>query len=304
MNQENQPEYIGESSTYRTIRIRITDTCNFNCSYCVEHDRLPEKHMEQFDMIELLENLRRLHQLERRRQKLFIWGGEPTLNINLLWFLHRVRQYYHFITDIEIHSNLSGKYGPNFLDTLKDLNVKLSSSVHLEYKSKAVTIQLLCAHDIGILNEVNLMLHKLTDFEEVKKIKQYYIDKRKDFPISIVPTFQLQDQSLNAVKILLSESGEYKDRPIDCSDEPRNYIQIRNDINVEGYKCNVPNDSFIVDTDGIVYLCQNDLISGIKTKINFFTELTIDQLKTFNGTAICSYKKCDCEHIILKNLRK
>ena len=298
-----QPEIIGEATTYRTIRIRITDTCNFNCSYCVEHDTIPEKHMSQYEMIDILENLKKIYELDGREQRLFVWGGEPTLNINILWFFNFVRCYYTFITEIEMHSNLSGKYGPNFLDTLRDLNIKISSSVHLEYKSKLTTINMLCAHNIGILKEVNLMLHKLTDFEEAKKVKQYYKDKHPEFPISIVPTFQLQDQSLNAVKILLSESGEYKDKPIDCSDQYRNYIQIRNDIDTTGYKCNVPRDTFIINTDGKVYLCQNDFIAGVRTSYNFFTKLTPEQLNNFTGTAICGYNKCDCEHSVLKTLK-
>ena len=59
MNQLRRPKYIGEEQLERTIRIRLSDTCNFNCSYCIEHDTLPKEynHMKQYDMILLLENL-------------------------------------------------------------------------------------------------------------------------------------------------------------------------------------------------------------------------------------------------------
>ena len=55
-----QPDYIGERTDYRTIRIRISDWCNFNCTYCIEHDTLPkDRFIGQFDLLCILENLKR-----------------------------------------------------------------------------------------------------------------------------------------------------------------------------------------------------------------------------------------------------
>ena len=302
MNQLRRPKYIGEEQLERTIRIRLSDTCNFSCSYCIEHDTLPKEynHMKQYDMIMVLENLKKLYEIDQRTQKLFIWGGEPTLNINLIWFLNRIRSEYKFITEIEIHSNLSSEFGPNFFDTMKELGIMISSSIHLEYKSKRTTANILTAYGLGILKEVNLMLSKFLDYDEVIKIKEYYLKKHKDFPISIVPTFQLQDIDLKRTKLLINAAGQWQDRPIDGSDTNRNYIEVRNEVNLNSYICNVPKDSFIINTNGIVFLCQNDLIAGVPTKINFFTELHRNVLETFLGQTKCSYDKCDCEHIILK----
>lgn len=294
-----QPEWVGEKTLFRTIRIRITDTCNFNCSYCVEHDTPnTPKHMGQYDMISMLENLKALYIKDSREQRLFIWGGEPTLNINLLWFIKMVRNYYTFITDIEIHSNLSQVYPAIFFEHLVQYNVKVSSSIHIEnktIKSKNPINNMYKLKDLNLLNEVNLMLHGVNDYTLCTEIKS----KFHLLPISIVPTFQLLDSTnYKKIRLLFSSIGQWKDKPIPSSDEDLNYIQVRNGINLKGYYCNVPMDSFIINTDGVVYLCQNDFIEKVSTKINFFVPNI--NLDSFLANTVCNYTKCDCEHIILK----
>lgn len=64
--------------------------------------------------------------------------------------------------------------------------------------------------------------------------------------------------------------------------------------------CSVPAASFIINTDGSVYLCQNDFISGNKTKYNFFLVVPKEDLEFFMNASICQYQKCDCEHTVLK----
>lgn len=294
-----QPDYIGERTDYRTIRIRISDWCNFNCTYCIEHDTLPkDKFIGQFDLLGILENLKRINQLDEREQRLFLWGGEPLLNKNLLWFLERVRTYYPFITEIELHTNLSIRLEDDFFDSLNEYDVKVSSSIHLEYDNKFnVCLENMIKADArGLLHEVNLMLSRLEDFDRCKEIKRAH----SNLPISIVPTFQLQDSNLKKIEVLLTVSNDWKDKPIKCSDKNRNYIEVRNNINVKDMMCSVPAASFIINTDGSVYLCQNDFISGNKTKYNFFLVVPKEDLEFFMNASICQYQKCDCEHTVLK----
>ena len=291
------PEWVGKKNPYRTIRIRIADACNYNCSYCSEHDTLPKApFMEQYDMIQMLENLKAIYQVEQREQHLFIWGGEPTLNKSLLWFLKRVREYYSFITNIELHSNLTLNYPDEFFETINNLNIDVSSSIHLQYKFK--TINMLRLASTGNLKEVNLMMDKLSDYDKCKEIKDLYSNK---LPISIIPTFQLLDSDYKKVKMFLAASGQWMDQPIECSDTNRNYIEVRNTIDLQGYYCRVPEDSFIVNTNGDIYLCQNDFMAKVKTPSNIFIPFQVETINNFiNGRSLCNYKKCDCEQEILK----
>ena len=287
---------IGKPMVNRTIRLRISDTCNFNCSYCIEHDNLKDtKFINQFDLILILENLKRIYQKDNRKQNLFIWGGEPTLNPNLIWFIKHLRTYYTFIDEIEMHSNLSGNYDLNFINVLKDAKVTVASSYHLEYKSKKVIDNFRLFRDNWLLTEINLMLHNLSDFDKCLEFK--YMNK--DLPLSIVPTFQLLNTNFNKVKLLLKSSRDYDDKSIPTSEGSKNYIDIYN-MSTKDMVCNVPLDSFIVNTDGNVYFCQNYYLESKPAGINIFNNLSIEDIIKLTNPTKCIFNKCDCEHIILK----
>lgn len=299
-NQKSKVEWIGESQKNRTIRIRFADICNFNCVYCSEHDTFKDntRIIDQYQLIELLENLKKFHIIEQRNQNLFIWGGEPTLNNNLIWFIKQIREYYTFIKNIEIHSNLSKKYSDEFFKTLKEYEVSISSSIHLQYQSSIVKDNLYKFNKLNLLKEINLMWHELENFDNCLKIKKEF----EELPISIIPTFQLLDKNYSKVKTLLKASKEFIDKSIPTSDGDKHYIEIRNQINTKNMYCNVPKDSFIVNTDGTIYFCQNDFNNKVSVKdINIFIPMDIQDIKNFiNGRTHCSYTTCDCEHIILK----
>lgn len=292
-------EQIGIKFQHRMIRLRISDTCNFNCSYCSEHNTLPnDKVINSKNLELLLLNLEKLYNLENRFQDLFIWGGEPTLNPELLNFLKKIRNEFNFIKNIEIHSNLSLNYSEIFIDTVKQLDVKFSSSFHLEYPSKKVFENFKSFNKNKLLNEINLMWHNLEEFDKVKNIKKL----NKELPFSIIPTFQLLDKNFNKVKILLKSSGDFEDKSIPTSDGNKNYIEIYN-YQMKGMLCNIPIDSFIINTNGDIYFCQNFFLENKKSGINIFNDFTVLELQRLTNVTRCIFKNCDCEHIILKQNR-
>lgn len=283
---------IGETFETRTIEIRITDTCNFNCSYCSEHDTMKKKYISYLEFNEILKQLEKLYSLDGRKQHLYFWGGEPTLNKDLRKILELTKSK-EFITSIKMHSNFSIK-NQELLDFLVLNKIECYSSIHPEYfqtKSKHLKHNLDTLHNHNLLLEVNLMFRDLKEFDQLQKIK-----KENTWPINITPTIQLVSEHKNKVKMLLKITGEYQDKNIQTSNGPSNYIDIYN-IDHRGFVCNSPVDNFIINTDGEIFICQNYYLINQSTKLNI---LSLKDFSIFFEKTICPHKMCVCGHNIFK----
>ena len=304
-NLSSRPATIGTKVNHRTVRIRISDTCNLDCSYCSEHDTIPQKYIKEFDFIMLLENLKKLYQKELRPINLFLWGGEPLLNPFLEWFIITIRTRYKFIENIEMHSNLSIplKNDNIFFNLLKKNyldNITLHSSIHPEYfninKNTLKNLNMLWNLKSNLIQEVNLMWHTFKEYQNIVLIKNTIKEHiHTKFPVSIIPTFQLLDSNYYKIRILANEL--FKDKNVETKDGSISYLEMTK-IKIKGYKCNVPLDSFIINTDGELFLCQNDFLSNLGTGVNLFVEGAYNNIPL--QATNCNYDRCYCEHTVYK----
>lgn len=72
-------------SNILNIEFKVTNECNFRCTYCFEHGAFGTQEISKKDinkMLERIELLRNSEQFNKRfdGMKLTLWGGEPTLN--------------------------------------------------------------------------------------------------------------------------------------------------------------------------------------------------------------------------------
>lgn len=286
----------------KTVRIRISDTCNQNCGYCSEHDNFKVKFLTLDKLTIILDNLLTLFYEDGRKVNLFVWGGEPLLNPDLFEFikLTRIPKYKNMINNIELHSNLVVELKHEQLTIIKDSKVTVSSSLHLEYHRNFNRIRdnliSLRRYEINIF-EINIMLHHLLNFKMARDLRQEF----QDFPVSIVPTFQLIKSSHRKLKAILPSI--FMEKTIPTFEGPKNYIDFFHDFNPEGIKCRVPVDSFIINTDGKVYFCQEHLFDNRPSGIDLSKPIPKkhSKVKAILSTArICRYKQCSCERTIFK----
>lgn len=289
-------EFLGRKMINRTIRIRVSDTCNQNCSYCKEHDLSKIKFITKENFQLLLDNIIKLFKYENRKINLFLYGGEPLLNKDLWNFLISCREprYCDIIDSIEIHSNLNIKLEKYQLNILELMKVSMASSIHMEYKKNFDRIfknfRLIQQNNIN-LNEINLMFHDLNDYNEIINIEK----NNSDLPICIVPTFQLISKEYSKLKILLRK--EMKQKTVPNNNGGINYIDIHKLFNPLNWNCNVPKDCFEIDSNGMVYWCHEDYMMKNPSGVNFFQ--TFDP-EDFNKSIKCKYQNCDCEYYIYK----
>ena len=285
---------------FRTIRYRIADNCNHNCSYCSEHNTLdfskfgPSK--EQLETF--VRNLEFLFKIEKRQIKLFIWGGEPLLSNNFNYFFDLLKElnYVH----IELHSNLSN---PNLLKKIEKINLVnplyINTSYHFEYSTQKFisSISELSNLENVILDEFNIMLNSQQDIIKYLNLKDTFKESKFD-KILAVPTFQLIGQlGYKKLSMLLPE---LKNKDTELFNIKYNFVEIQESFNPFNLLCNVPKDSFIVNTDGTIYLCQEYFMKNTKTDLNFYNSLDFNVIKFLQTSERCKANQCKCEFMVKK----
>ena len=286
---------IGEIFHTRAIDIRVSDTCNFNCSYCTEHDTIKKKYITYDEFVIILDKLEKLYNLEQRYQQILLWGGEPTLNKDLQKMLELALTK-PFINRLAIHSNFSIK-NDKLINFLCNNNIICYSSIHPQYfynehKNKNILYNFNTLLKHNKLIEVNLMWRQIDEFDLVKKIKF----EQKHLPLNITPTTQLIMANESKVKLLLKSTGEYAVKNISTSLGKKSYIDIFK-IDHRGFLCNSPLDNFIINTDGEIFLCQSYFMVNVSAGCNIFT---MENLDIFFKKTKCIHKTCICGHDIFK----
>ena len=290
---------IGEIFKTRAIDIRVTDTCNFNCSYCTEHDTIKKKYITYDEFVIILDKLEHLYNIEQKFQQVLLWGGEPTLNKDLQKMLELALTK-PFINRLAVHSNFSIK-NDQLIDFLCNNNIICYSSIHPQYfynehKNKIITSNFNKLFNASKLIEINLMWRQLDEFELIKKIKL----EQSHLPLNITPTTQLVMASENKVKLLLKSTGEYDIKNISTSLGNKSYIDIFK-IDHRGFICNSPVDNFIINTDGEIFLCQSYFMVNVSSGYNIFT---VEDYDIFFKKTKCIHKTCICGHDIFKTRKE
>jgi len=69
--------------TFKTLRVSLTNTCNFGCAYCVDGETVEHKLTEQLNPEQLAKIIQNLHE-KLDFDTIRLTGGEPTLYKNLV----------------------------------------------------------------------------------------------------------------------------------------------------------------------------------------------------------------------------
>lgn len=114
--------------TFGSLRVSLTNVCNFYCTYCREENSLSKnnglKVLDYKKISEIVIVLNKLFHFKSIR----LTGGEPTLYNNLIPFIERLRL--HNIDNIKITTNgfLLKKIAQNLSDAgVKEINISLDA---------------------------------------------------------------------------------------------------------------------------------------------------------------------------------
>lgn len=140
------------------IEIRLTEHCNYDCSYCTDMHNNSAKNWK-IDYNGLSKVLLQFNDID-----FFIYGGEPTLSDQLIELVSFLKNYSN---NIIVQTNGSNP------DILKDLDIKINYSYHNGQILKDFVKRV----DTKKLNEIAYMDHDDANYTEYKHLKILYKDR-------------------------------------------------------------------------------------------------------------------------------
>ncbi len=112
--------------TFKTLRVSLTDKCNFACTYCITEDHKNSPEPEKVENISLMNSIVQLHKV-LDLNAIRITGGEPTLFKGLVGLVNEISKL-----DIPIKLTTNGFLlaelaEPLFRAGLKSVNISLDA---------------------------------------------------------------------------------------------------------------------------------------------------------------------------------
>lgn len=241
-------------------QIHLSLYCNYNCHYCVNHEKKDNSSVNRDSIIKIIEFLK----LQKfGLLKLTFTGGEPTLNPDLEYYIDLFRKEFKNI-EIRVISNLTAP-----LDTYLNLNVdKYLLSYHSEFVKNTDTwfkkikeIKLKGPVDSEHIN-VALMYHS----KNSKHIEQIYDKYKYDIKIYIgnvhnkkeLSFLRSSDKTVDKINKIIHHIRFIRSGMILRG----KYINKDNYFNYKNFKGMVCGTGFIICQDLKVFKCWQTKKSG------------------------------------------
>lgn len=270
-----------EKKKYISIRLILTNYCNFKCSYCKEH--FNENSLSKDDLDNIFKNIFRLSELKNKKIIIILIGGEITLKQEELFYaLEIISKNKEKFKSISLFSNLSTKIN---IDKLKyyinDLNIDLLSSYHPEFTP----------NNKWFLNNFNKLKHYIVEFNIMCKSLSYFYEAKKiqkelGFGDIVFDYYKVIDN--NEIYKPISKIKEFK------------YLEYWFK-NTKDTDCYMKNYQIVINADGQAYRCNLDVINKNPLNINFKLILKDEELLSISGASKCPYNSCFCEGLDLPN---
>jgi hypothetical protein len=307
----NLPEYF-------SIEIKATMLCNYKCHYCTDM-RINENYNVVFDKDNIKKLLLSIKKIFNKKILVFISGGEPTLQPDLLNLTNSITEVLEIGDVVYIASNLSINKNRliKFSNGITHKNyVKFCVSYHsTQCKNlKPFIDKCLYLKQHDLLLDVNVMYHSKTPslstfnlfclifgkemcyIESLfnSKIDQSIIDNNDshleiDYIHSQLTDEQLQDMS----SYTYSKNIVYADDDNNTTHISRGELWYKRKNNFYGMKCEVSKWKLHIDWYGDVYSCFNQQFSDTRPLFNI-NEPNVDYdyaLKN-NKCIVCPFNIC------------
>ena len=257
------------------IELRITEQCNFNCSYCTDlHNNKVLDKIINFEELKLV-----LDQFLDDDLTIFIFGGEPTLYLdfnNLIYFLNSCNN----IVEIIVQTNGKKKIDiPNISPGI----LKLNYSFHPEFLTLTQFIENI---NTKFLNEISVMYENENSYSMYLILKQRFKNMVQLCPV-INPNLN-QTPSTELLKSLatrpfFNKLGDYHFLKHRSGFSNFDYWN-QNLTYSKSKKCYINFETLYL-SGTTVYECFNGLINNING-------IKYSEYKYTKKEIICPYERC------------
>lgn len=290
--------------------IRLTDRCNFDCSYCRLHSKNGFEFQKELIVNTISAVLKSIPNNKYSKIIYHIYGGEPTYHLEFLSILEAITimtRESEFLFRIEVKTNL--KKSVNFFHEVLSIhpNIKLGCSYQnhqqrknnpeaklIEYKNKLLDLQQ------AIIN-VDVMLEDTKYNSNIDEIKDLtYFLNANDIPFQLNPIDGIVPKEFDS---LFNEFKKEDDQMIITRGNSIESISIGElevkNINYFGMKCDAGETQFVLDfahNPAIITTCYTDSVH--KTNFIWSSNQSIEEIpkaiEISNRQSRCIHTKCIC----------
>lgn len=291
------------------IRWDPNNVCNFKCRYCFPGSNTGE-FQSPVDLDLVLNNFSHLiDQVGRKKIKLTIGGGEPTLWKNLGIFVKRIKEKHNIYVSLITNGSRSIRWWEEYGHYIDDVHI----SFHLQDANIDHTIEVAdIMYSKGKKTTVKVLLDPLRWDDAVKSVD--IMKNKSKFPwfitvAKLVGNYTYTEEQakyfsndikrmpnlvwfLKNIKLIYNglirkyESvAEFQNGKLKKS---RTYEYINsNQINFKGWKCNIGVESVYISPSGYIGGACGQRLSGNILNASFKNELKL-------GPVICEQAQCPC----------
>mgnify|MGYP003637511167 FL=1 len=286
------------------ITFRITDYCNYDCSYC------HWKYGNHYNFDDIKASITKaIENINHNNFRIYFHGGEATTHPKCRDIID-----YVFTLDaniiVEFQTNLSvgKKYIQTLIDRYKDQKFEVNVSYHhkfvKDFKNLKEKIDLI--YNNGMLGKIDIMLeHDINHVNNIIKNSKDLLQEPYKNKIELIHGFIDFENTTNMYQLFINEycKGVYGENyEITYEDGTKN-IHDTNDlyqdgISFQGWKCAVGKKYIILNGNGDFYMCASNSLDT-KPAGNILKNTILFKIKANNYTK-CKWNCCKGEFYIEK----
>lgn len=300
------------------IKFMIGNTCNYNCWYCFPESNYGTHRWPDDPETVINNTLHVVNYIGKRNNKFLLTGGEPTLWPGIKQFCMTMQQHGIHVT-VNTNASRSMKWWNNHLDCFNKVNISVHPETDLDH--------IIAVANLLYKNQTKVDVTVLMDPKQwnicVDKI-EYLKSRSKSWEITA-------QKVITDNIILMPEQTEYFKNPVKRKAKlrlkdlfagmperikitrknkkteivKRNHILLNEDINFNGWKCNLGLDILFINRDGTLSgSCENLLYNDDKN-YNVFDEDFKQKFNPILQQTVCSKTQCSsCEDEVNMTKRK
>lgn len=250
-----------EGEDFYEFQLRITDYCNYDCSYC----HWKYGHHYNFEDIKKTISIA-LKNINHKNYRIYFHGGEPTTHPKCRDIIEYIFSFNKNII-VEFQTNLSvgEKYIKSLLDRFKHNKLEINISYHdkfvKDFDKLLKKIDML--HENNVLGKIDIMLeHDKTQVDNIIKNSKKLLNKDYSKRVELIHGFIDYDDSTNYYKDLMEEYKEHMFNENYEVTHSNGDVKIYNTndfysegISFKGWTCSVGKKYIIINGDGNYFMC-------------------------------------------------
>lgn len=290
------------------VQLRITETCDLQCSYCHWHSG---KHYAYDDIIKTIDILFKFFIKQKYKTVLFYYhGGEATRHPKILQILQYIKEKGHdhkIVALNEMQTNLTlpnSKLQPliDYCDQL-DISLHYNELIKRPYKKKSFDLNYKWLVDNQIkINNFDVMLEDIT----ITSLSDFYEEVNSYLEYENIINSEMIYSFFEYETLIEKSHKEYYNRfnkteqlyLIDGIEYNTNDL-FKNELDCRGWKCDAGKTNIYVNGDGNVFTCAAPMTNYVNNKdeipyTNLLTDtMSISKMVILSNTGtICKWDSC------------